>query len=161
MAIPFIEPEVLNCLENALKNVFQVQLSCDVQVDRDAAFSSSADVMAVLSLVSSKNEGSFGLFFPAQTVLGIYNQLSGENQQVVNAENVDSSSEILNIIYGSARTQINEIGNDFKPAIPTVVQGKNLSLSHAADVSIATLTCRCSLGDFQAQVGLKKTKAAV
>ncbi len=54
----------------------------------------------------------------------------GEKHTQINAEVSDAVGEMTNMIYGSAKTTLNQLGYNFEMAIPTVISG-DFKISHA------------------------------
>jgi len=70
------------------------------------------------------------LCFQAATFLKIYNSMVGEEAKEITAEIQDGAGELINIIYGQAKTILNK--NDYKleMALPTVLVGEKLKIRH-------------------------------
>lgn len=143
----------------SIKKVFQIQLSTPVEFKAVAPKTGQSplkfDLAAVLGMSSSKMLGSLVLLFPANVFLPIVNRMLGENYTEINAENRDAASEILNIIYGAARPNINKLGHDFAPAIPSVATGGELSFSHSPGSTVLVLPCKSDVGEFEVELGVK------
>jgi chemotaxis protein CheX len=82
----------------------------------------------------------------------------GETYTEVNSENADAAGELLNIIYGNARVKINLAGHAFLPAIPTVIYGEKVKISHGDVSLIVRVDCETDLGSFHLEVSLKKVE---
>lgn len=117
---------------------------------------SGHECMSVLGMKSSSMAGSIALAFPSSTFLAMLEKMIGEKHAEVTTLNADAGSELLNIIYASARVKINDAGFDFQPAIPTTICGKDLSLALGNSAKYLRFNCRCECGDFIVALNLKK-----
>jgi chemotaxis protein CheX len=87
-------------------------------------------IAAQLGLTSSKFKGALSLCFEEKFFLKMVSNMLRETVSEINTDNQDAASEILNMVYGSAKTALNPRGFTFERAIPTVVRGKDLQTSH-------------------------------
>lgn len=88
------------------------------------------NITSQLGLASRQFRGAISLCFEEQVFLKIMSGMLGDKITEINSETQDGASEILNIIYGFAKTALNTKGFNFDLAIPTVVRGKDLQTSH-------------------------------
>ena len=154
---------ILECILEAVRKAFSIQASTQVQITAvkpgKAETRPRSDIAAILGMSGSAMSGSIALCMPSATFLGIVNRMLGENYAQITQENSDAAGELLNIVYGLARNQINLKGFDFAPAIPTVVRGEKLELSGPGQGGglIAEIRCETDLGPFHVEVTLKDT----
>lgn len=87
-------------------------------------------IAAQLGLTSGNFKGAISLCFEEQVFLKMLSNMLGEEVKSVTTENQDGASELLNMVYGFAKTALNPKGYNFERAIPTVVRGKELQTSH-------------------------------
>lgn len=87
-------------------------------------------IAAQLGLTSAQFKGALSLCFEEKVFLKVLSNMFGEEVTEITADNQDGASEILNMVYGSAKTALNPRGYTFERAIPTVVRGKDLQTSH-------------------------------
>lgn len=150
-------------LQRAIEEAFTVQVSLPCQVKASVAGASDAptaaqglDVLSLMGIQSSGLTGSMALGFPKATFLKILEKMIGEKHEDISSANADACSELLNIIYASARVKINESGFDFQPAIPATVCGKEISLPVGQATSFMRFQCETELGSFLMTVSLKR-----
>lgn len=150
---------VAKALVESLKDAFQVQASTAVEIKKvEAIKAAPIEDIALLASVGMKSasfQGVAALFFPSRTFLGVINRMLGESYADVTDENADAAGELMNILYASARVKINKAGNDFLPAIPTVVKGANIGMMHGGVPMIGRITCECEFGPFFVEVSLR------
>ena len=112
------------------------------------------DISGVIGLVSDEFSGTVVISFPEKTFLNIMSAMLGEDFQELNQDLVDGAGELLNIIFGQAKTVLNEKGYGIKMAIPTVISGKSHSLSNLFKKEIVIVPFDSSAGSFFVEIGL-------
>ena len=115
----------VDALEYCLKAMTSFQ-ACTIATTSEAI---SGEIIATVGLSSGLYLGSISLIFPKPAFLKISNALLGENDTEITATNSDAAAELLNIIYGYAKTTLNKTGNNFEPSIPTVFTGNGLTIN--------------------------------
>jgi len=152
-------------LQQAIVDGFKVQLSIDTKVtvattsaDETRQATSFLDVVSIMGVTSTGFTGSLALGFPKNTFLNVLESMIGEKHTEISDQNADACSELLNIIYASARVKINESGFDFQPAIPSTVCGKEISLPLGQFSSFMKFNCETPKGSFLMAFSLKRTK---
>lgn len=159
MSEPSIK-HIPSCLQKAIVSTFEVQLGMKVKVDLSLTVqnlkTNATDCMSNIALKSSGLVGSLSLGFPTKTFLQLVEKMLGETYSEITPENSDASGELLNIIYASARKNINEGGFDFEPALPTTVIGKELLLSRSnLTGKVLYFDCVSEVGPFGVTLSLK------
>jgi chemotaxis protein CheX len=77
-------------------------------------------------------KGSLVICFQTRTFLRIYSNMVGEEAKEITPEIQDGAGEIINIIYGQAKTILNEQGFKLEMALPSVLVGEKLKIRHQA-----------------------------
>lgn len=149
-------------LMESLKDAFKIQASTPVKIlDVGPAVPeklASVGLIAAIGMQSTQYSGTLSLCFPDATFLGILEKMLGEKYPVITPENADAAGELLNIVYASARVKMNEGGNDFAPAIPTITHGVNMQMARGGNPKVVRLNCSCEFGSFFLEVSLRKSK---
>jgi CheY-specific phosphatase CheX len=152
------------CLQNSIQEAFKVQVGESLDVTATTMSgpeaikaASSLDLVSVMGIQCTGFVGSLSLAFPQATYLGVLEKMLGEKYTEINSENADACSELLNIIYASARKDINEKGFDFQPAIPSTISGRDVSLPLGQFTSFMRFSCVCKQGPFLMAFSLKRT----
>jgi chemotaxis protein CheX len=109
------------------------------------------DVSSVIGL-TGETSGTISVSFSESSILSIVSQMFGEEMTSLNAEIQDAVGEIGNMISGQARKKLEENGRSLKAAIPTVVMGKNHSISHITRHPIVAIPFVTDEGDFTIEV---------
>lgn len=151
---PFIEAVV-----NTLK--VQAQSPCHpgkphlLKVE-DKTYAPSIGIVGIITLATTKLNGTISLVFSEPVFLKIYENMFGEKHDKINGEIQDCAAELLNIIYGTAKTKINEMpGYDLQPAIPTVLSGEKMNLHQKTNEKVIILPFESNAGGFQMEIALE------
>ena len=87
------------------------------------------DVSGIIGLTGSAR-GSLALSFSEGAILKIVSNMLGEEIKGINGDIKDAVGEITNMVSGAARKELETMGLNITAAIPTVVAGKDHSISH-------------------------------
>ena len=152
-------------LQQAIVDGFKVQLNIDTKVtvattsaEEARRAASLLDVVSIMGVTCTGFTGSLALGFPKNTFLNVLESMLGEKHTEISNQNADACSELLNIIYASARVKINEAGFDFQPAIPSTISGKEISLPLGHFSNFMKFSCETPKGSFLMAFSLKRTK---
>jgi chemotaxis protein CheX len=92
-------------------------------------FIAKGDVSGIIG-ISGDVKGSLALSFSATCVLKIVSNMLGEEHTSIDGDIQDAVGEMTNMISGAARKKIEGLGFKLFAAIPTVVSGKNHTITH-------------------------------
>lgn len=153
-------------ITKSIIDTFRVQLSVKAEVKVETKAASDAlvsgpinlDIVSLMGIKSSRFVGSLALGFPLATFLAVLEKMLGERFDAITTENADACSELLNIVYASARMKINEAGFDFQPAIPSTVSGKEVSLPLGQFSSYMHFDGQSEIGPFVMAFSLKRVE---
>ncbi|MFA5902534.1 MAG: chemotaxis protein CheX [Desulfobacula sp.] len=109
------------------------------------------DVTGVLGLTGIAN-GTISVTFEEKCILTIVSNMFGETMTELNNEIADAVGELTNMISGQARRELEEVGKVFKAAIPSVVTGRNHSITHYTDGPKIAIPFSTESGDFTIEV---------
>ena len=156
-----IDPIIPKSLMESIKATFSIQASTPIQILSVAPLASESsqdiDLVAVIGLSGKTYYGTLALCFQKKTIIGIINKMLGENYADLGQDNSDAAGELLNIIYASARVKINESGLGFEPAIPAVIRGIDIRVSHGTLNQVTKIDCMSEFGPFHVEVSLKRS----
>jgi chemotaxis protein CheX len=86
----------------------------------------------------------------------------GESHKEITPETADLVAELLNIIYGQAKTELNAgLGLDLPPALPTVLRGEKLSLRQNSSAPVVVLPFQSDLGIFHVEIATMPTESKI
>lgn len=113
------------------------------------------DVSAVIGLTGDAM-GMISVSFTEKSILSIVSNMFGEELKVLNDEIKDAVGEVSNMISGQARQKLEKVGVSLHAAIPSVIMGKNHSITHMTNFPIIALPFKTSSGDFTIEVCFEK-----
>jgi len=112
------------------------------------------DVSGVIGFSSpnGKSKGTMSVTFTEQSALGIIGNMLGEQYSEVSQDIIDAVGELTNMICGQARKGLADIGMPFEGAIPSVVTGKNHSISHVSSSAVLAIPFTTQFGELTVEV---------
>ena len=111
------------------------------------------DISGIIGLTGSAT-GSLALSFSEAAILKIVSNMVGENIKTMSDEIKDAVGEITNMISGVARKNLEADGFYIQAAIPTVVTGKNHSITHVSGGQSLIIPFEIAEGTFVVDVCL-------
>lgn len=112
------------------------------------------DISGVIGIVSESFNGSVVISFPEKTFLAVMSGMLGEVYTEVNKDILDGAGEITNMIFGQAKVVLNDLGYGIKTAIPTVISGKDHSMSGITNGTTVVVPFQSTVGEFFAEICL-------
>jgi len=112
------------------------------------------DVTGCIGL-TGKLRGTVSVSFSEKCILSVVSSMFGEEFKELNEEIRDAVGEISNMISGQARRQLEDDGLSLSAAIPTVVMGKNHSLSHFTTYPVIAIPFATEHGEFTIEVSFE------
>jgi len=109
------------------------------------------DVTGIVGLIGEAR-GTISVSFTEECILSIVSSMFGEEVTQINDEVKDAVGEILNIVSGQARQKLETRGRIIKGAIPTVISGKNHSITHITKQSIVAVPFETDNGTFTIEI---------
>ncbi len=109
------------------------------------------DVSGVIGL-TGEAKGTVSVTFTGECILDVVSRMFGEEMEELNDEIGDAVGEISNMISGHARQKLEERGKSLKAAIPTVVMGKDHTLSHMTNGAVIAIPFTTDSGKFTIEV---------
>jgi chemotaxis protein CheX len=113
------------------------------------------DVSSIIGLTGDV-KGTISVSFTENSILPIVSAMFKEEITVLNEDVTDAVGEITNMISGQARQKLEAIGINLKAAIPTVVMGKNHTISHITDQKIVAVPFFTDDGEFTIEICFEK-----
>jgi chemotaxis protein CheX len=87
------------------------------------------DISGIIGMTGAVR-GSLALSFSESCIVKVVSNMLGEEITEINGDIQDAVGEITNMISGVARKELEANGLSIQAAIPTVVSGKNHSITH-------------------------------
>ena len=79
----------------------------------------------------------------------------GEEFKEINKDLEDGAGEILNIIFGHAKTVLNSKNYGIEKAIPTVIRGHGILVKHVTQVASIVVPFETDVGSFHMEIGVE------
>ncbi len=127
-----MDVRLINPFINATANVIETMAFMKIKAGRPYLKKDSVakgDVTGVIGLTGVAN-GTISVTFQERCILKIVSNMFDEEMKVLNEEIADAVGELTNMISGQARKELEETGKIFHAAIPSVITGKNHTISH-------------------------------
>lgn len=150
--VAFINP-FISATRKVLETQAQTPLSPGKAYLRKHSERIPMEIAGVISLTCSEFSGSITICFRAEVFLKIYENMVGEQHHEITPEIEDAAGELLNIIFGQAKTVLNDQkGYTLEKAIPTVLVGEKLKLHHQSRNPAIVLPFESSAGAFHIEI---------
>ncbi|SKA76492.1 chemotaxis protein CheX [Desulfobaculum bizertense] len=112
------------------------------------------DVTGIISLSGDRN-GTISVTFSEACILRVVSGMLGEEITEMGAEIRDAVGELTNMISGQARQGLSALGTKFDGGIPSVIMGKNHTISHICKEPILAIPFSTACGAFTVEVSLE------
>ena len=96
--------------------------------------------------------GTISVSFQDRCILAIVSNMFREVMSELNEEIKDAVGEIANMISGQARQELERLGRSLTAAIPTVIMGKDHSISYITTAPIVAIPFSTDHGEFTIEV---------
>lgn len=150
----FINP-FIGALLNVLETMAQTKLTPG-RPKRKQNDVAKGDVSGLIGMIGPETKGSFSITFDEGLALTIMERMVGEKLEEVDTDVCDMVGEVTNMIAGSAKRDLAELGFDFGMATPVVVSGKDHTISHQVDGPKVILPFMCEQGNAHMEICFDK-----
>lgn len=155
-----LNAELVSPFVTATQKTIEVQ--CKTKVKTLKLYLKTAQVpniaiASVISLISNEFSGNMVICFPQRVFLTIYENMFGEKHETINSDLEDAAGEILNIIYGLAKIELNPKGYNFQKALPTVLTGEQLKFRQSGSKPAVIIPFETDAGQFHIEFEFNKT----
>jgi len=153
-----MDANLINPFINATLNVLETMAYVTCKAEKpylkedDVA---KGDVTGVIGLTGSVN-GTIAVTFNEGSILEIVSNMLGEKIKTLDKEVTDAVGELTNMISGQARKELEDKGQVFETAVPSVLSGKNHIITHSAEGAKIAIPFKTKGGDFTIEVCLEK-----
>jgi chemotaxis protein CheX len=110
------------------------------------------ELAAILGISSATFSGSLSLLFSHDVYLKVVSGWLSEEILELNDDHYSGVTELLNIIFGSAKVAWNEQGRNIVKAIPTLVRGNPITTSNPASGLVLVVPFITKYGEFHVEV---------
>lgn len=153
-----LDTEFINPFLEATIRVLSVQAKieatpCKIYIKKvDDKF--VGDISGIIGIVSDSFNGSVVISFPEKTFLQVMSSMLGEVFTKLDQDIIDGAGELTNMIFGQAKIVLNNKGYGIKTALPSVVTGKDHSLSAMTKGPIVVVPFDSLAGKFFVEICL-------
>jgi len=120
---------------------------------------SYGDISTIIAFTDKDLSGAVALCFPRGTALWVYERMAGDKEGQLTAKVRDTVAELANIVAGGAKTILSKSGANYHIAIPTIVMGKNHSLSEKFNAPIVTIPFTLEGHPFMMEAVMRKQES--
>lgn len=153
MKVTYINP-FINSTTHVLETMAFTKVTCGKPyLKKDGV--AKGDVSAVIGLTGDV-KGTLSISFTEMSILAIVTKMFGEEMNELNDEIKDAVGEITNMISGQARQELEGLGRSLKAAIPTVIMGKNHSISHMTSHPVIAIPFDTEDGKFTIEISFEE-----
>jgi len=149
-----MDAKLINPFVKATLNVLKTMAFLDVEPKQPYLkkdIKAKGDVSSVIGL-SGETSGTISVSFMEPCILSIVSNMFGEKMTELNEEVMDAVGEIANMISGQARQDLENMGKVLYAAIPTVISGKDHTISHMTTAPIMAVPFHTEYGNFTIEV---------
>lgn len=144
---PFVEGTV-----NTLKTMCSIDATLGKPFIKGRVPPPDFQVAAMIGLTSTQFTGSIALCFPEKLFLKIMSNMLGETFTSITPDLQSGAAELLNIIFGGAKTVLNQKGHTIQMARPMVIQGATLKTTHLGKDPVMVLPFSTSSGEIHIEI---------
>lgn len=152
MDVRFINPFVTSTV-NALKTMANVEVARGTPFIK-GSFQALADVSGIIGL-AGEAKGAVVVSFPFGLARRIYEAMTGDAVKDGDPGIADVVGEIANMVAGGAKGLLAEMGANFRISVPSVVTGKEHTISHKSDAPCLVIPFQLGSDTFWLQVSMK------
>jgi CheY-specific phosphatase CheX len=129
---PSVEMEILGSFVDGTKDtIIEMSMDESIKSKKPLLLSEIKEDLSIgirgrIVIQSKFFKGSFFISFPTESYLELYKMVVFEEHDAINEENQDFATELANIIYGKAKSNLNSKGYELGMVIPDLVFDKKL-----------------------------------
>ncbi len=151
-----IKAEHINPFVVATLTTCQTMLGIEVSAGKlslKTTDTTDSDVTGVMGL-SGKLRGSIVMSFTWDGARSLVKKFLGMDSELSDAEICDGIGEIVNIVGGSAKVELNKMGMNMSVSIPNVIVGRGLTVMKNPAYPTFVVPFDSSIGQFTVEVCL-------
>lgn len=155
-----LNTEFINPFIQATMNTFKTQVGVEIKPLKPFLKKANEqnkepiNLAGVINLTCSHFTGAIVIAFSEQVFLNIYEKMLDEKLDKIDDEVKDGAAELLNIIYGQAKSELNKRNFALEKAIPTVLSGSHIDVYHNPSAIVFVLPFESEAGSFNLEVSL-------
>lgn len=123
---PLFDKRLINAFVDGVIKTLKTVASTDATPGKpfiESSYVAKGEVAGIVGLVAPPLKGSLIISYSKESIFHILESMLGEKYEEINSEVSDAVGEMTNMIYGCAKTTLNQSGFNFEMAIPSVISG--------------------------------------
>lgn len=155
--------EYINPFVQAVSSLFTTMLGCEAERGRVNMTEKNEpprqSVVAIIG-ISGTVRGCVTMIFPARTALHVAHRLLGCTVNELDQDVMDAMAEMVNIVAGQAKAELNEEGGvPAELSLPTVILGRDYQIQHPSWSMWLDIPFDSPLGPFSVCISVETTLA--
>ena len=149
-----MKAEHINPFLASTSEVFSTMLGCKLtrgELSLNMNFQPQHDVSGIIGL-SGKASGTVVVSLDRDVATAVTGHMLGERPLTINADVSDAVGEIVNMIAGRAKSNLQEL--EMALSLPTVITGKNHVIQFGSSTQTICIPYSCEWGELSLEVGL-------
>ncbi len=130
---PLFDKRLINAFVDGVIKTMKTMAQTDVTPGKpyiEQNLNVKGDIAGMVGMVAPPLKGTLLISYDKNSIFTILENMLGEKHAEVNQDVADAVGELTNMIYGCAKTTLNQLGYNFEMAIPSVIRG-NFQISKA------------------------------
>ncbi len=130
---PLFDKRLINAFVDGVIKTLKTMAQTDASPGKpfiEPQFVLKGEIAGMVGMVAPPLKGTLLISYGKESIFHILENMLGEKYSEINSDVSDAVGEMTNMIYGSAKTTLNQSGYNFEMAIPTVISG-DFKISHA------------------------------
>ncbi len=154
----FINP-FLSSITNVLKTMAMVGDIETGKASLKTTETASGAVSGVINMDGQPVSGSLAISFSKEFICEVYQRMLGEEVDEINETVQDLVGELTNMVSGSAKTILSELGYDFGLATPHILHGANHAIKHSIKGPKIIIPFKTVFGEFFVETSFQTSVA--
>ena len=153
-----MDVQYINPFINATVHVLKTMASLEAKAGRPYLKNDKlarGDISSVIGLTGEVG-GTISVTFTENCILSVVSKMLHEEMTQLNNEIGDATGEIANMISGQARQELERMGRSLKAAIPSIIMGKDHTITHFTKHPVIAVPFKTAYGDFTIEVCFEK-----
>jgi chemotaxis protein CheX len=123
---PLFDKKLLQAFVDGVIKTLATIAQTDVKVGKpyiEPELIEKGEIAGMVGMVAPPLKGTLLISFSKESIFQIMENMLGEKHTEIDDEIADAVGELTNMIYGTAKTALNQLGYSFEMAIPSVIRG--------------------------------------
>lgn len=123
---PLFDKRLINAFVDGVIKTLKTMANTDVVPGKpfiEPHFELKGEIAGMVGMVAPPLKGTLLISYRRDSIFHILENMLNEKHTEINREVSDAVGEMTNMIYGSAKTALNQMGYNFEMAIPSVISG--------------------------------------